>query len=264
MGLLKQETFVCVDCESTGLDRENDRIIEVGAIRFTLDKVLDRFETLVDPGRPIPEESQRIHRITDKMVEGKPPIEEVLPTLLPFLDKAIIIGHGISFDIELISNAAKRAEIATTLPSRKTIDTLRLARYYGQSPKNSLEGLRKHFNIPAEMAHRAMDDAYINMEVFKRLIAPFKTTEQLFQTLEKPILLPKMPLGKHKGRPFAEVPVDYLRWAVRQEFDIDLLYSIKQELKKRQSGQGFGQAANPFAVLSANEEDNQEAQEEGP
>ncbi len=251
MGLVKSEVFVCVDCEATGLDRENDRIIEVGAVRFTLDKVLDRFETLIDPGRLIPEESQTIHHITDKMVEGKPPIEEVLPKLLPFLDKAIILGHGISFDIDLIANAAKRADIPTTLPSRKTIDTLRLARYYGQSPKNSLEGLRKHFNIPAEMAHRAMDDAYVNMEVFKRLITPFKTTEQIFQTLEKPILLPKMPLGKHKGRPFKEVPVDYLSWAVRQKFDMDLLYSIKTELKKRQKGEGFGQSANPFQDLGS-------------
>ncbi len=249
MTLLRQALFVCVDCESTGLDPDKDQIIEVGAVRFTFDGVEGDLQALVNPLCPIPEESTRIHHITDEMVATKPPISEILPDLLQFLSGAILVGHGIDFDLKLIDNAAKAAGLPSALQTRPRIDTLRLARLYGESPTNSLEMLRTHFNIPAEAAHRAFDDALINMSVFLRLTERFKTLDEVFAVLAKPIRLKAMPLGKHKGRPFKEIPIDYLRWAVRQKFDQDLIFSMKEELTKRQSGSAFRQAANPFQEL---------------
>ena len=67
--------------------------------------------------------------------------------------------------------------------------------------------------------------------------------------LEKPILLKAMPLGKHKGRLMKEIPVEYLRWAVNKDFDQDLLFSIRTELKRRKSGNQFSQSSNPFSTL---------------
>ena len=58
-----------------------------------------------------------------------------------------------------------------------------------------------------------------------------------------------MPLGKHKGRPFSEIPIEYLLWAANKDFDQDLMFSIRSELKKRKSGSLFKQAANPFSQL---------------
>lgn len=149
----------------------------------------------------------------------------------------------------MINNAAKRLGKETLLLARKQMDTLRLARLYGESPTNSLESLRRHFNIPAESAHRALDDAKINSIVFKRLTERFRTTEDVFKALSKPIRMRHIPLGKHKGRPFSEVPVNYLRWASHQNFDQDLLFSIKSELKRRSGGKHFGAATNPFNNL---------------
>lgn len=249
MGLLKDQVFVCVDCESTGLDPTQDAIIEVGAVRFTLAEELARYETLVDPGRTIPADSQKIHGITDAMVAGHPNIGTLLPDLLEFLKTGIVIGHNIGFDLALIANAAKQHDMNCALESRTQLDTLRLARLYGDSPSNALEGLRKHFHIPQERAHRALDDALVNMEVFRHLVRRFKTTSQLTTALNKPIRMHRMPLGKHKGIPFPQVPENYLRWAVRQDFDQDLLFSIRTELKKRKRGGGFDQAGNPFAEL---------------
>lgn len=249
MRSLKNEIFVCVDCESTGLDTEQDAIIEIGAVRFTQDAILDQMETLVDPQRPIPAESSAIHHITDSMVAGKPKIAAVLPAILAFLEKAIIVGHGIGFDLALIQNAANREGLPCNLLQRKQVDTLRLARLYGDSPSNSLEVLRQHFLIPPEQAHRALDDAMINTKVFLRLLQRYRSMQEVFDVLSKPVSLRKMPLGKHKGRPFNEIPLDYLRWAVRQDFDQDLLYSIKEELRSRKSGKGFQQAGNPFRDL---------------
>ncbi len=249
MGLLKNDTFVCIDCETTGLDAEKDHVIEVAAAVFQGDEIIRTYETLIDPQVPIPAESIAIHHITDNMVQGKPKISEILPDLLSFVGKHIIIGHGILFDISLLVNNAKKFSIPCTLGSHRYIDTLRLARLYGESPVNSLEKLRQHFNIPPEEAHRAMSDVLVNIEVFKFLTKRYKTTEQILERLQNPILLKAMPLGKHKGRPFTDIPSEYLQWALRKDFDQDLMFSIKTELKKRKSGTLFGQAGNPFSHL---------------
>ncbi len=190
-----------------------------------------------------------IHHITDEMVQGKPTAKEILPHVFDMIGKEIIVGHGIGLDLDFLTEEAYRGGIMKNLRQHPIIDTLRLARLYGESPTNSLEMLRKHFNIASEGAHRAMNDVLVNIEVFKYLAAKFKTTKQLTDRLEKPILLKTMPLGKHKGRIFPDIPIEYLRWAARKDFDQDLLYSIRSELKKRKSGEQFHQAGNPFSSL---------------
>ncbi len=251
MGQLNKDTFVCFDLETTGLDPNENRIIEIACVRFTFDQVLDTFETLIDPGCPISQESTAIHHITDAMVAGKPKIETVLTQVVKFLGKEILVGHGIQLDMSFISAACKRHSVPCQIESQTFIDTLRLARLYGESSYNSLEKLREHFNIAPEGAHRAMSDVIVNIEVFKYLSKQFKTTEQLLERLKRPILLKNMPLGKHKGRPFSEIPIEYLHWAIHKDFDQDLLFSIRSELNKRKKGKGnlFSQAGNPFSAL---------------
>lgn len=249
MGKIDQEVFVCVDCEMTGLDPQEDRIIEVGLMKFRLDEVLDQYETLVNPERSIPEASIEYHHITDEMVVGKPTMAQVIPHLIDKIGNHIVVGHGVGFDIELIALAADRAGIPHRLRSLRILDTLRMARLYGESPTNSLEQLRKHFNIPFEGAHRALNDVIVNKEVFRFLAMKFKTTEQLFEALSKPILMKTMPLGKYKGRLLKEIPLDYLKYVAHKEFDQDLLFSIRSEIKKRKKGPVFGEAGNPFSAL---------------
>lgn len=249
MGLIGKDTFVCFDLETTGLEPEKDQIIEVACTRFTFDGTIETFETLIDPGCPIPPESIEIHHITDEMVKGKPTIDTVLSSLLKFIGKEIVVGHGIPLDLAFLKAAAKRHQVPCQLEAQAFIDTLRLARLYGESPTNSLEKLREHFNIVSEGAHRAMSDVTVNIEVFKFLSKQFKTTEQLLERLKHPILLKTIPLGKHKGRAFSEIPIEYLQWAVRKDFDQDLLFSIRTELKRRKQGTQFSQAGNPFASL---------------
>jgi DNA polymerase III subunit epsilon len=126
---------------------------------------------------------------------------------------------------------------------------LRLARLYGESPSNSLQVLRGHFNIQSEGAHRAMSDVIVNIQVFKRLVQKFRTLEEIQEVLSKPIAMKTMPLGKHKGRPFKEIPLEYLKWAAHQDFDQDLLFSLRSEINRRKKGDSFSQAVNPFHQL---------------
>lgn len=249
MGLMKNETFVCIDCEATGLDLDKDRIIEIAAVLFTIETDLEIYDSLVDPEMEIPEESIKIHHITQKMVVGQPKIKEVLPKVLSMIGKHIIVGHGVGFDIHLVHRDAKKNGIHSSIDSNPFFDTLRMARLYGESPQNSLQTLRRHFNIGDEGAHRALNDVIVNIEVFRRLAAKYKTVEELQKMLNRPIRLKKMPLGKHKGRDFKEIPLDYLKWAARKDFDQDLSYSIKSEISRRKKTIGFSTSANPFSNL---------------
>lgn len=249
MGQLSKEIFICLDCETTGLDPKVDRIIEIGVAKFTLSETLETFQSLINPECSIPDSSIEIHHISQKMVEGQPKIQEILPQIHKLIGQYPVIGHGILLDLYFLEEAAKRLQLPLSFASRTTIDTVRLARLYGESPTNSLERLRQHFNIALEGAHRAMNDVIVNIQVFKYLTQSFKTTEQIFERLKKPILLKTMPLGKYKGRPFHELPIEYLKWAAHADFDQDLLFSLRSELQKRKKGSSFSEATNPFSQL---------------
>ncbi|MGA8164484.1 MAG: DUF3820 family protein [Waddliaceae bacterium] len=245
----EKKRLICLDCETTGLDVNKDRVIEVAAVCFDMKGTYGKFETLVNPGCTISPASIKIHHITQDMVVDKPAIQEVLSDLFEFVGDHPIVGHGILFDIDILAVSAGRENIPTTMRKNLRIDTLRMARIYGESQGNSLEDLRKHFHIEQEIAHRAMSDVIVNIEVFKRLAEQYSNLEKLFEVLSRPILLKDMPLGKHKGRPLKEIPLQYLKWAASKNFDQDLLYSIRTELKKRKKGDRFSQATNPFQHL---------------
>ena len=247
MTQIEKQKFVCFDCEFTGLDVNHDRIIEVAAMKFDATTTYGEYQTLINPERVIPEESILIHHITNEMVVGKPLIKDILVDFLAFIGQSIIIGHGVGSDIDMVARAAEREGIPCTLRNNVYIDTLRMARLYGESPSNSLVQLRKHFNIDEEVAHRAMSDVIVNIELFRRLSKSYGTVEKLLDVLSRPVYLKEMPLGKHKGRPLKELPLDYLRWAANKDFDKDLLYSLRTELKKRKKGESF--TNNPFENL---------------
>jgi DNA polymerase III subunit epsilon len=247
---LRSEKFICLDCEFTGLDLETDRVIEIAAARFTLEGgIEDRFQTLIDPQSPITKEAEEIHHISQEMLLGQPTADKVLKPFFDFIGDHWIVGHGVIYDLQMLQKETQRYSMHYPLSADKCIDTLRLARHYGDSPSNSLSNLAKHFNVPIEQAHRAMDDVEMNIGVFKQLVARFSTLGKVQEVLSKPIEMKAMPLGKHKGRPFSEIPLQYLRWAAQMDFDQDLLFSIRREISRRKKGGGFAQATNPFSEL---------------
>ena len=101
-------TFVALDTETTGLNSENCRIIEVGAVKFDKNGIIKKFWTLVDPCEEIPDRVTEITGITDSMVMGKPPIEEILGELILFLEDSIIVGHNVQFDLRFLKAECER------------------------------------------------------------------------------------------------------------------------------------------------------------
>src|SRR5579864_6970297 len=89
---------VALDLETTGLHVEQDTILEVAAIKFRDETILDKMETLVAPGRPIPFRVQRLTGITQQSIANAPTFESIAERLQQFIGEYPIVGHSIPFD----------------------------------------------------------------------------------------------------------------------------------------------------------------------
>jgi DNA polymerase III subunit epsilon len=167
---LSETTFVVVDLETTGGSANTDAITEIGALKMHGGELLGRFETLVNPGVPIPPMITVLTGITESMVFPAPRIAEILPPLLEFAGDAVIVGHNIRFDCAFL-DAALVAHGYPRLSNRR-VDTLALARRLvrDEIPNLRLSTLARHFRTSIEPTHRAYADAAATAEVLHALL----------------------------------------------------------------------------------------------
>ncbi len=166
---IKDVEFVIVDLETTGINANQDRIIEIGAVRVKGNKMEDTFETLIDPGSKIPGHITRITGITSADVYGQPQVAEVLPDFVEFLGDAIFVAHNVAFDWNFIASELSRADRPAL--ENKTLCTLRLARRLLRGlPSKSLKKLIEHFSIHTDARHRALSDVHATQEVLAQLL----------------------------------------------------------------------------------------------
>ena len=96
------KSFVCLDFETTGLSGSKDNVTEIGAVKVLDGEVVQRFSTLVNPGRPIPPRVVALTGITNDMVEDYPRIHELLPMFLGFLGNLPLVCHNAKFDCKFL------------------------------------------------------------------------------------------------------------------------------------------------------------------
>ncbi|WP_258360528.1 helicase C-terminal domain-containing protein [Moorella sulfitireducens] len=153
--------YIVVDIETTGLDPDQDQIIEIAAVRLEGGRVTGKFHTLVNPGRPIPSYIQKLTGINDAMVGEAPPLAEILPGLLDFMKGAFPAGHNGNFDLAFLNRA-----LGNTTWHLPLLDTLTLSRIlYPCLPSYRLEFLSQKFSFDAGEHHRAMGDALATVQL---------------------------------------------------------------------------------------------------
>ena len=167
---LHEVAFCVLDLETTGGSAADCEITEVGAVKYVGGELIGTFETLVNPGAPIPPTTTILTGITQAMVIDAPRIEEVLPSLLEFIGTAVIVGHNIRFDMSFLNTAAERLGYGK-LPN-PTCDTLGLARRLVRDETRgmNLQTLAAHFRSPVTPNHRALADARATAHVFWGLL----------------------------------------------------------------------------------------------
>ncbi|MGN0637416.1 MAG: PolC-type DNA polymerase III [Huintestinicola sp.] len=166
--------YVVVDLETTGLSPENDRIIEIAAVRVINDAVADTFSTLVDPHRHIDRYITEITGIDDNMVKGAPDIGEAMPRFLEFLGDMPILGHNvIRFDLRFLQ-AVSDLEVFC-------VDTLDIANHmHTGSYGKSLTALCARFGVINDNAHRALSDCLATHGVYQKMKEHYRNNGAYF------------------------------------------------------------------------------------
>lgn len=168
---LSEVTFACVDLETTGGAPPESRITEIGAVRYRGGERQATFQTLVDPGVPIPRFVSHLTGIDDFMVREAPPVEAVLPSLLEFLRGAVFVAHNAGFDHRFLNHDLERLGY-DPIPG-PPVCTARLARRVltaDDVPNLRLATLAQFFRTAARPTHRALDDAEACAEVLHGLL----------------------------------------------------------------------------------------------
>jgi DNA polymerase-3 subunit epsilon len=162
--------FCVVDLETTGGSAADCEITEIGAVRYHGGQLEGTFQTLVNPGGPIPPFITVLTGITHAMVVEAPRIDEALPTFLEFLGDAVVVGHNVRFDLSFLNAAAERLGYGR-LPNR-SVDTAALARRMIRSEVRNLRlgTLAAHFRSPVTPNHRALEDATATAHVLWGLL----------------------------------------------------------------------------------------------
>lgn len=166
---IRDLTWIVFDTETSGAYPIGSEVIELGAIRFKGGDVTDKFQILIKPKKPIPDEIIAIHHIKNEDLESCLTVNEVGSLVHTFFDADVYIAHHAPFDLGFVTIIFERCGL--TLPQGVGLCTSLLGRKLIKGVSNHrLQTLAAHYSINPGQAHRALDDAYVCGEVFKKIL----------------------------------------------------------------------------------------------
>jgi DNA polymerase III subunit epsilon len=177
---LTELEYVVIDTETTGLNPQRNRVIEIAAIKLKAGQPVATFESLLNPHRRIPSFITQFTGINNEMTATAPGFGQVADKLLDFLGQTIIVGHNVPFDLRFLDYELHRLGRPALL--NETVDTISLAvRLHPGLRRPNLDRLAGLLNLEVKTRHRAMADASLTSEAFLLLLA--KAHSQGYQTL---------------------------------------------------------------------------------
>lgn len=237
-----------VDTETTGLDTAKDKICQIATLDLLVDgkdiKRGESWSSYFNPEIPIPAIASAIHDITDKTVKDAPLISVMLPQIRQYLqrgDPAALVAHNAGYDHAMIGDTGK-------VP---WIDTWKVAVIlWPDAPSHKNTVLRYWLNLwigdDLSKAHNAAVDVIITGALVRRMLARGATIEEMIDVSGRPVHLPRLHFGEHRGKPIAEVPSDYLQWILREgTFEDNVRYTAQQELQQRRGHDARRQPESP-------------------
>ena len=170
------DSFVAIDDETTGLDYNKDKIIEISAIKFINGKESSTFSKLVNPNIEISSFITNLTGISNSMINLSQTFDEISDEFMEFISDSPIIGHNVKFDIDFINKELTPKN--HRIEQNYVCDTYYLSKiffYYLNSFK--LESISSSLNINILHAHRALDDARSSGLLFLELLDEMLTTD---------------------------------------------------------------------------------------
>ncbi len=169
---LSELSFTVFDTETTGLMPNKDDIVQIGAVRVVNGRMVpgERIDQLVDPGRPIPAASSKVHGISDTMVADAPKPLEAVADFHEFARESVIVAHNAPFDLAFLHKYGKVAGLEWPHPILDTV--LLSAVVFGSNEVHTLDAVcdRLCIEIRPEVRHTALGDAEATAEALCKLL----------------------------------------------------------------------------------------------
>ncbi len=252
--MITSRRVAVIDTETTGLDPEQDRIVDV-----VIREIDDNLETVevfywrVNPCRPITTDLVAIHGISDEMVIDCPTFGEIADDVAKILSSIdVVIGYKPDYDLEFLRAELQRAVVKFTIPS-VVICSLRLWNIHEPPPKRHLQAAYMRFVDESgfEGAHDAVADTKATLDVLVAQMKEFGLTTDwetldperatwvgasnhaVWQTSDRQCI--KINFGKHTGKTACELDAGYCRYVIEKDFPTHLkkLFSYVRDYNQR-------------------------------
>lgn len=162
--------FSVVDVETTGLSANRNHIIEIGIVKILNYKIVDRYESLINPGMYIPEFITQFTGITNSDIKDAPRFGEIAGKIREFIGDSVVSGHNLSFDSSFLSSEFLRNSVEPLYNDQ--LCTLKLARrMFPDLKSKSLSSVTKHLRLRNISAHRALSDAEVTARILLKMMS---------------------------------------------------------------------------------------------
>lgn len=252
MNLQLERDIVFFDLETTGVHIQQDRIVELYAVRVKPDGTQQEIHHYINPGMPIPAEATEVHGITNEMVADKPSFFDLSLELSIFFKDADLAGFNIRrYDVPLLMEEFHRCgRYPILLRNCKVIDPYVI--FIKKEPRNLAAALKFYCNESHENAHSAKSDVEATMKVFAQQLTQYDDLGNTVNALEEYMADGYLGLdnkfkinkngqvifnfGKNSGKPIADDP-DYLRWVYKESTMPIAVRTIAGDLWKQLIGE---------------------------
>ncbi len=185
--------FAFLDVETTGLDPYlGHRICEIAVLKKMGRKTLNRFQTLINPGRNISPQAASVNGITDDMLRGAPFFRDIAWDIFDLLKDSVIVAHNAPFDLGFLF--AEFASMRLPHLENEVIDTLSIARRHYNFPSNSLGKIARYLGISTVGEHRAFADVRITNEIFEYFLMDLERRGMRIKSLRDALKLQGKPV----------------------------------------------------------------------
>lgn len=238
------------DLETTGVDPYNDRIVQIGLIKFFPDGTKQAKDWTINPGMPIPKEASDIHGITDEMVVGKPLLGDLVQELSEIFLDTDLAGYNVkNFDIPVLLTEFTRIGLDFDIEKVKIVDAMKI--FQMKEPRTLAAAYEKFCGKTLEDAHNATVDITATIEVLEGQLKYYDDIPTTVEEIHE-YCFPADPdaydaegklrfvdgkitinFGKNKGKALQELALNdpgYLEWILNGSFSNKVKTAIKETL----------------------------------
>lgn len=185
--------YTVVDIETTGLSRNYHHITEIAAARVRAGKIVEQYQTLVNPQVRIPAFITKLTGIDNEMVKNAPVIKEAIPSFVDFLGNDVFVAHNATFDYGFLDHNLENHHGKNLI--NKKLCTKKLAnRLFPDLERKRLMDLCEHLGVENQQAHRALGDVQATAAVFSNMLGILQ--EKGISNVDDILKFEKMPVRR--------------------------------------------------------------------